>query len=392
MNELASILTLASGSTEPLALATVVNVGGSAYRRPGARMLITASGLSAGTISGGCLEGDAKERAKRVIECGNSELVTYDSTSSEDIIFGLGLGCNGIVQVMIEPITRDAPDGLLAFLQACQRERKTGRLATIFAIQPPKEDQCTGCPSPCNDCDDAITSFKTIERTLHWPDGRITSTILRPALRSALDAALTEHAHRRVKMGTTVLPSKDEADWLVETIVPPPSLFIFGAGDDAIPVAILARQIGWHVTITDARPAFANRSRFPNADVVQSQRAEAFDVTRLSGHIAIVMTHSYEQDKTWLKVLLPSQAKLISQIGPKARTLRILDELQTDGLTISEDQRTRLQTPAGLDIGAETPNEVALSLIAGVQCALSQHRGGYLSEREGPIHDPVERV
>ena len=388
MNELASILALASGSSEPLALATVVNVSGSAYRRPGARMLITASGQSAGTISGGCLEGDAKERAKQVIESGHSMLVTYDSTSSDDIIFGLGLGCNGVVQVMIEPIARDDAIGLLAFLQACHRERQPGRIATIFTLRPPKEDPCEGCPSPCSDCDHGITSFKTIERTLVWPDGHTTSTILRPSLRKALDDALSEHPKRRVKTGTIVLPAKDEADWLIEAIIPSPALFVFGAGDDAIPVVSLAQQLGWHVTVTDARPAFANRSRFPSADVVQSQRADAFDTAQLTDHIAIVMTHSYEQDKTWLRALLPSKAKLISQIGPKARTLRLLDELQAEGLTITDDQRARLQTPAGLDIGAETPSEVALSLIAGVQCALAKHRGGYLSERDGPIHEP----
>lgn len=383
MNELAAILALASGSTEPLALATVVNVSGSAYRRPGARMLITASGQSAGTISGGCLEGDAKERALQVIESSHSMLVTYDSTSSDDIIFGLGLGCNGVVQVMIEPLPRDDANGLLAFLQACHRQRKPGRIASIFTLRPPKEDKCEGCPSPCNDCDPGITSFKTIERTLHWPDGRVTSTILRPLLCNAIDSAMTEHAKRRVKMGTTILPSKDEADWLIETIVPPPALFIFGAGDDAIPVATLAQQLGWHVTVTDARPAFANRSRFPRVDVVQSQRADAFDTMPADDALAIVMTHSYEQDKTWLEVLVPSKVKLLSQIGPKARTTRLLDELGID-----DDQRTKVQSPAGLDIGAETPVEVALSLIAGLQSALTKHRGGYLSEREGPIHEP----
>jgi xanthine/CO dehydrogenase XdhC/CoxF family maturation factor len=384
VNELASILALASGSTEPLALATVVNVSGSAYRRPGARMLITASGRTAGSISGGCLEGDAKERAIQIIESQHSMLVTYDSTSSEDIIFGLGLGCNGVVQVMIEPLAREDANGLLAFLSSCHHERKPGRMATVFLMRPAKEEGCDGCPSRCNDCDSNITSFKTIERTLQWPDGRVTSSILRPALRSALDNAFAELAGRRVKTGTAILPGNDEADWLIETIVPPPSLFIFGAGDDAIPVATLAQQLGWHVTVTDARPAFANRSRFPNVDVIQSQRAVTFNSAQVQDHLAIVMTHSYEQDKTWLKMLLASKVKQISQIGPKLRTMRLLDELGLDA-----SQHPNLQTPAGLDIGAETPGEVALSLISGLQAAITRHRGGYLSERDGPIHEAV---
>lgn len=390
MNELAAILALAGQTApEPLALATVVNVSGSAYRRPGARMLISSSGKTAGMISGGCLEGDAKERALRVIESGHSVLVTYDSTSSEDIIFGLGLGCNGVVQVMIEPLPSGDENGLLAFLAACRRERKPGRIATVFAMRPAKEAPCGECVSPCGDCDSAITSFKKIERTLRWPDGHVTSSILRPALRSALDSALVEFEKRRVKMGSATLPGGDKASWLIETVVPPPSLFIFGAGDDAIPVAAIAQQLGWRVTVTDARPAFANRTRFPHVDVVQCQRADAFDVTQIDGSPVIVMTHSYEQDKAWLRALLPSSACHLSQIGPKARTARLLDELQADGLVIADLQRARLNAPAGLDIGAETPAEVALSLISGVQAALARHAGGFLSERDGPIHEPA---
>lgn len=390
MNELATILALAQQTNpEPLALATVVNVSGSAYRRPGARMLISSSGSTAGMISGGCLEGDVKERAMRVIETGHSLLVTYDSTSSEDIIFGLGLGCNGIVQVMIEPLSRDDADGLLAFLTACHRERKSGRIATVFAVRASKGDTCSDCTHSACECDSAITSFKTIDRTLRWPDGRVTSTILRPALRSAIDAALLEHEKRRIKTGIAALPGADEASWLIETIVPPPALFIFGAGDDVIPVSTIAQQLGWRVTITDARPAFANRTRFPNADVVQCQRAEAFDASMIDGSPVIVMTHSYEQDKAWLRVLLPSSTCHLSQIGPKARTNRLLDELRADGLVISDAQLARLRAPAGLDIGAETPAEVALSLISGVQAALARHAGGFLSERDGPIHEPM---
>lgn len=390
MNELASILHLATESApRPLALATVVSVTGSAYRRPGARMLITSEGQTAGTISGGCLESDTAERAMQVIDSGHSMLVTYDSTSSEDIIFGLGLGCNGVVQVMIEPLPRDDANGLLAFLRACHLSQQTGTIGTIFAIRPAKADCCSECPAPCLDCDGEITRFKCVQRLLHWPDGRITNTISRPTLRAAVDEVILEHSRRRIKTGECTLPAGDTARWLLEHVVPAPSLFIFGAGDDAIPVAKLALLLGWRVTVTDTRAAFANRSRFPTVDEVSSQRPSSFDTDHLANALAVVMTHSFTQDKDWLRVLLTAGLRHLSQIGPKERTRRLLDELKADGLNIDSDALNRLHYPAGLDIGAETPAEVALSLIAGMQSAITRHRGGYLYERDGPIHEPT---
>jgi xanthine dehydrogenase accessory factor len=390
VNELAAILAFAE-QTRPraLALASVVSVRGSAYRRPGARMLITDDGRSQGMISGGCLEGDVRERASQVMQDGNSLLVTYDSNSSEDIIFGLGLGCNGVVQVMIEPLDREDEHGLLAFLQACQNTAHPGRMGTVFAIKPAKDD-CEGCASPCKDCDSAITRFKKVERTLCWPDGRVTSSILRPALKGTMNALLDENARRRVKMGESPLPGGDEASWLIETIVPPTRFYIFGAGDDAIPTATIAQHLGWQVVVVDARPAFANRCRFPDVAEVLSVRPEAFDPAQLKDAHAVVMTHSFEQDKAWLRVLVPSPLNHLSQIGPKARTRHLLDELQAGGAVFTEEQLARLCAPAGLDIGAETPVEVALSLVAGVQSVIAGHRGGFLKDREGPIHQPAE--
>lgn len=390
MNELAATLGFAQQTApEPLALASVVHVAGSVYRRPGARMLIAASGKSAGMISGGCLEGDVKERAMSVLQSGHSTLITYDSVSNDDIVFGLGLGCNGVVQVMIEPLQREDENGLLSFLHACHATRATGRIATVFSIRPGKEDACDACPAAGCACDKIISSFKTVERTLHWPDGRKTSTVLRPALRSKLDTAIAELGSRRIKTGLAMLPGGDEANWLVESIVPPPSLFIFGAGDDAIPVASIAHQLGWRVNVTDARPAYATHQRFPQADQVRCQRAELDEIGDIAGSLVLIMTHSYEQDKSWLRALLPSAAAYISQIGPKARTARLLGELRAEGQLITDEQFARLIHPAGLDIGAETPAEVALSIVAGMQAALTRRSGIFLGQRDGPIHEPV---
>ena len=222
-----------------LAMATVVNVRGSAYRRPGARMLVLPNGKTAGMISGGCLESDVKERARVVMTTGEPTLVTYDSTAPEDIIFGLGLGCNGIVQVLIEPLCAGEPTGLLAFLAACVARRQMGRALTIFASD----------------------DFPLGTRLTRWPDGSV--------IASKNDSAFTKHAlvtfqelgARRNVIREIELPDGRCGKALIETIAPPIPLTIFGAFDDAIPVAQLAKSLGWHVTVIDARPAYAPSAR-----------------------------------------------------------------------------------------------------------------------------------
>ena len=348
---------------EVLAIATVMNVRGSAYRRPGARMLMLPSGRTAGMISGGCLENDARDRAREVIRTGAPVLVTYDSTAPEDIIFGLGLGCNGIVQVLIEPITRGDETGLLAFFSTCVTRRQLGRIATIF--HPEKTELGS--------------------RVLRWPDGRVTSTCTDPALTAALVRALQDNATRRKAIRRAALPDGTTAGVLIETVAPPPPLMIFGAGDDAVPLAEIAKLIGWHVTVIDARRVYATADRFPTADAVICERPET-----LSSHsqlvfppetIVMIMTHNFHRDRALLRTLLPRELRFIGVLGPKSRTQRLLDELADDGVTFAPEDLARLHGPVGLDIGAETPEEIAVSIIGEMQAVLSHRTGGALRER-----------
>jgi xanthine dehydrogenase accessory factor len=357
---------------EALAMATVMNVRGSAYRRPGARMLITAGGRSAGMISGGCLEADARERALGVMATGRPVLVTYDSTAPEDIVFGLGLGCNGIVQVLIEPLRAADASGLLAFLAACIARRQTGRIATLF--------QSDAAPLGA--------------RVLRWPDGRITSTGADPGVAAALLRSLQENAAGRNRVRGVQLHDGTVAEALIETVAPPVPLTIFGAGDDAVPLAQLAKLIGWHVTIADARPAYARAERFPDADAVHCLRpadlANSLAIVFPPESMIMVMTHQFEQDRELLRALLPRPLRYVGVLGPKSRTRRLLDELAEDGVTFADESLARLHGPAGLDIGAETPEEIAVSIIGEMQAVLAQREGGALRDRIAPIHDPAD--
>jgi xanthine/CO dehydrogenase XdhC/CoxF family maturation factor len=377
MNEIEAIVSLATEACvgEALAMATVVKVQGSAYRRPGARMLLSASGRSVGMISGGCLDADVRERARRVMATGRPSIVTYDSTAPDEIVFGLGLGCGGVVTVLIEPLTVGDETGLIALMQACGNKRQSGTIATVFHTEG------------------ACRSIAPGTRLLCWPDGSMTSNSDDPEVRKALLAAVYDTAGRRSALRVVELPG-GVADVLIETIAPPVPLLIFGAGDDAIPVARLATSLGWHVTVVDARPAYAVPDRFPGVAGVYCVQPEALsecaEIGLFPDALAIIMTHSYSQDKELVRALVPRKLRYVGLLGPKARARRLLDELEEEGTTFARESLARLRAPVGLDIGAETPEEIALSILAEMQAALTDRAGGPLQHRRCAIHEPVE--
>lgn len=374
MKTIQAIVELARGShpDKPLAMATVVNVRGSAYRRPGARMLLTPGGRTAGMISGGCLENDARERCRRVLETGTPTLTTYDSTAPEDIVFGLGLGCNGVVEVLFEKLAPGDERGLLPFLGACVTRRQAGRIATVFRS----------------------ASIAAGSRLLRWPDGSVTTSFEDPVLASALTEAFREADARRNAICAVTLPDGRNAEVLLECVTPPVSLTVFGAADDAIPVVNLAKSLGWHVTLIDPRSAYATRARFPAADAVHCLPPESFlaspQIVIAPDSLAIVMTHNFNHDVNILRALLPLRLRYLGLLGPKSRTGRLLDRLREEGVAVSEEVAGFVHGPTGLDIGAETPEEIAVSIVAEMQAVVSKRSGGALRDREAPIHDPVE--
>lgn len=334
MTELAAIVShLAEPHRGPAVLATLVAVAGSSYRRPGARLIVTAAGQRIGSISGGCLEEDVLTRAQQVAVTGRPELVTYDTSSENDLVWGVGLGCHGIVHVLLEPIPALPPPWVVTLAANLAAQRPTA-LAVVWRSSDP-------------------------------------TLPLGTRLAAELNAPLA---------GPAVFH---------ETLNPPPSLLIFGAGDDAQPLAQLAAPLGWAVTIADPRPAFATVARFPSAArVIVAPAAEL--VARVApepGALAVVMTHHYIHDVPLLRDLLPLNLPYLGLLGPRKRADRILADLARDGCNPTPAQRARLHAPIGLDLGAETPAEVALSILAEIRATLARRDARPLRERTRPIHD-----
>ena len=352
--------------TRDAVLATVVQVSGSTYRRPGARMLLAGEGRLAGSVSGGCLEGDLVKKAQWHTRSG-AALVSYDSTDEEDVVWGFGLGCNGVVQVLLERVSPQAP-GPLRLLQSVLRERRPGVIATVIG---------------------GTEAASIGRRFLLMPDGSRESTISDAALLAQVEkdaeAVLTAQQSRTETYTKT---SGGSAAVFLEAVLPPLPLVIFGANHDALPVVRLAKELGWHVTVADVRGTQPHPNRFPEADRVLAGSAEALcrEIGRDALAAAVVMTHNYPDDKRVLRHLLEASVFYIGQLGPKARTERLLAELRDDGLAITEAHRNRLHGPVGLDIGADTPEGIALSIIAEVQAAQAGRTGGNLRGRREPLH------
>jgi len=345
-----------------IALATVVAIDGSSYRLPGARMLIVDGKWTAGSISGGCLEDDVVLRAQEAVATNTPKLAVYDTTSDEDIVFGVGLGCKGIITILIEPL---GGVDFIGFAKRCLDERTPGTAAIVVRTE-------------------GKVSEKVGARLL-GRDGEVQSDIENAALKAAIASAVQEDGATSMRR---IAVADGAAVVFIERIDPPTPLLVFGAGHDAMPVVRLAKDLGWHVTLVDHRPAYATTERFPQADrIVVGSPAESLPrVTLDSDTLALVMTHNYLRDMELVQRLLPSPVRYVGLLGPRKRTDQILADLKDKGSAPENEQLARLYAPVGLDIGSEGPAEVAMSILSEMQAVITQHRGGHLRERKKPIH------
>lgn len=377
MKELQNILKAfeqSKNSGQCAAIATVVKTSGSVYRRPGARMFLTQAGQMVGAISGGCLESDVFERAQPLmLNGGNPIVVQYDTTASDDVVWGLGLGCNGAVQVLIESLNTESAQSQLEFIAECFQQKQSGAIATVFQVE-------------------GEISTQIASRLMLKADGTVVNGITDRQLATQLlqdTYQVLSEAKTRVISYTL---DNGFAEVLIEVIHPPVPLLIFGAGYDAIPVVELAKQLGWHVTVIDHRPTYATRDRFPQADeIIICNPNELQAKLNLNPHmVAVVMTHHYLHDQTLLRTLLPSPIRYLGILGPKRRTQQLLEDLRTEEFTATESQLQHLYAPVGLDIGAETPEEIALAIVAEIQAVIANRSGSYLRERQGSIHGETQ--
>ncbi|HVG31815.1 MAG TPA: XdhC family protein [Pyrinomonadaceae bacterium] len=391
MNEVRLLVEAFDGANkrgEQCALATLVSVEGSSYRRPGARMLVCEGGASTGTISAGCLEGDVVEHAKRVIKAGEAKLFEYDTAStSDEMAWGLGLGCNGIVRVLVEPLASTS-----LYVEALRRSCEAHAGASPITVATVYQHTSSGSARAKGRVAIGARLFideggETGRENLSDEVASLIEEDVRMTARAqSLSAGVYEVAGGSLKV-------------FVETLLPPVHLVVFGAGHDALPVVELARGLGWQTEVVDPQARSASRSRFAIADRVTLARPEELcsRVAITPRTLTLLMSHNYSHDLELLKFLLSSPARYIGVMGPRKRTERMLNELAAneDAYRLEETELARLYSPAGLDVGANTPAEIALSIVAEMRAVLDGRRGGMLRARRGSIHgspDDGERV
>lgn len=342
-------------------LATVVDLEGSGYRRPGARMLIEGSGYSTGTVSGGCLEADVLERAKRVLNTKLPELFTYDTSAEENSVFSLNMGCRGVLKILLEPVDRLSP--VVESMTEASESRRPLASAVVIRV-------------------DGSTNLKVGDRFSLKEPGKLLNL-------ENIETNLRTFAESDSLYETIIFNIADAfVEVAFEKIFPPTRLLIFGAGADAVPLSEIAHLLGWQIDLFDHRPAFLTHDRFPVADNLHAMARDSEPTLAADDRTAIVlMNHNYERDKAMLAAALRSDAFYVGALGPKKRTQQILDELARESFSFDERQLSRLRSPAGLDIGGDSPETIAVSIIAEIQTVLKRRNGGPLRDRSAPIYD-----
>ena len=338
MSEIDTILAAAAerrARGERLALATVVSVRGSSYRRPGARLLVPAEGAPIGLISGGCLEEEAARLAREALTLDAPMLVTIDHSAEGDELWGIGLGCRGVIQLLAEP-----PGMAAETLDALAAARTEGRPTFL------------------------LTALDGERRSL-----------------SATEAdALGERAALAVAHGRpTVI-----GEAVLDPILPPLHLVVCGAGPDAGPLVAAALRQGWRADVADPRRAWLRPDRFPGArllDVEPSDAAEASDAGEWTA--VVVMSHDYLRDAAFVGGFLGRGVSYLGILGPRDRTDRLLGELPS---ALSDADLRVIHAPAGLDIGADGAEQVATAIVAEILATLHGRSGGPLRARPGSIH------
>jgi len=348
------------------ALATVVHLDGSSYRRPGARMLITDEGQLTGAISGGCLEGDALRKALLVMSQQRSMLVTYDTMDEDDAKFGIGLGCNGIIQVLIEPINPAEPNNPIQLLKIVAEKREKAVLVTLFSLENKKDTQ----PGTClllkeNGQTDRNTPLKDI--------------LVKDGMQVLQNGQSVFRTYQSESKSLTAF---------IELVAPAVALIAIGAGNDVIPLIAMAEILGWETMVIDGRPAYAKKERFVSSCKVLVSKPENVisQIAIDERTVFVLMTHNYNYDMAMLHQLLLKNVVYVGMLGPKKKLDRILVELHEQGANFTQDQLASVHSPVGLDIGAETSEEIALSILSEIKAVLSGKQGLSLHSNTGSIH------
>lgn len=372
MKELHSIIKAcehAKAEKQGCVLATVVHVEGSSYRRAGARMLVDEFGVMTGAISGGCLEGDALRKALHALDQGQNKLITYDTSDEDDAVIGAQLGCNGIIQVLFEPIHFENPANPVELLKKAVKSGKKAVLVSLFNLQKTKPQ--IGTKFFLNH-ENKVNGF-TVKRELLKQ--------IQADAESAINSLISRFIEYHFE--------NEQLNAFINVYTPPPSLVLVGAGNDAQVLSEMAELLGWNVTITDGRPTHANPDRFSSSCQVIVSKPERIleHVTIDEQTVFVLLTHNYNYDLDVLKLLLDKpEIPYIGILGPNKKYQRMLDDLKSEGIELSKEQSGRVFAPVGLDIGAETPSEIGLSILSEIQTVLTGSDVSHLREIKGSIH------
>ncbi len=352
MNELKQILRAydeCQKRGESCVLGTLVHVDGSHYRKPGARSLIDYQGKITGSIGGGCLDNDLILHARETIKSNAPKLIRYDSTSAEDIIFGMGIGCGGIVDILLEPILPEKSNVMMSALQDCFENLETIAIATV--INSDVEEIKSGNRIILNKNGEIINQIKNSDGSEQFCNH----------LKRAFDDKKSSFISESIGDGNV--------DVCIEVIESPVQLVVIGGGNDAIPLVSFANTLGWDVTVMDHRQDYATEKRFPSADHVENFTPGELKTRWRDNRpdAVVILTHNFQHDQELLSILLPMELPYLGLLGARSRTARLLKSLEDDGITINESMRRRFHSPVGLDLPAESPAEIALAIVAEIQ-------------------------
>jgi xanthine/CO dehydrogenase XdhC/CoxF family maturation factor len=340
---------------DALVLGTVIATEGSSYRKPGAMMLIARDSSYCGLISGGCLEADLAAHARDIFTDGEPRKISYDMSHGDDFAWGLGLGCDGVIHLMLQRMDGHSGFGFLETLNQAWEAKSHGLLSLVTASSDPahaRGEYALNCGAEYSVGDPVLM------QSTHSPE---------------VSSFSGGHDMSRRYWQDAIETDQGKVDVLLIPIMPPPSVLICGAGHDAVPVARLACEMGWRCTIVDHRPGFARADRFPaNCQVRVLQPAELGTQVQLERvDAAILMTHNLGHDREYLSQVVATGVAYIGLLGPRARRDRLLGEIGAAD--------AQVHGPAGLDIGAEMPESIALAIIAEVHAHLNRRDGSMLT-------------
>ncbi|HEY4104082.1 MAG TPA: XdhC family protein [Polyangiaceae bacterium] len=359
LNEIRSAARSAAARGEPLWLATVMRVRGSAYRHAGARMLFSADRMLAGSVSGGCLEASIVHKGPWLTREGPA-CICFEGGRSEDDERPSGSGCDGTVDILVESVQRGAPGDALALIDECLANERRAVVVTVFEANHPR--------------------LTIGSRFWLGENGAIGATVSDRSLVAEFEPVLARALENPSDECRMVRGPGFEA--MLEIIEPAPHLFVFGAGPDAVPVVTFAHALGLNVTVCDPSRRVSVRERFPQTDFhVGSATSLAARIARCRTPLALVMSHHFQTDVEALGMLLESRATYIGLLGPARRTARLLNELKLEREQLSPRDRARLHGPVGLDLGAQTPAQIALAILAEIQAILQCANAKPLSRR-----------